>query len=85
MFGVCIYEQHLFGVVKNQTSNKIYQLELIKRKKKVHEKKMSREGVLNFDQRQIFSENYKPITVLLYFAYKISREQLSLATFRLVH
>ena len=46
----------------SQTSNSKY-LELIKRRSKVHEKNMSFERALNFDQWKTFSENYKSMRV----------------------
>ena len=48
--GVCIYVQHFFDTVRNQTSNRKYLPELIKRRSKVHQKNMSREPPLSFDQ-----------------------------------
>ena len=46
---------------------------------------MSSERALNFDQWQTFSENYKPMRVWLWLAYKIYQELLSLVTFLRVH
>ena len=40
-----------------------YLLELIKRRSKVQEKKMSCERALNFEHWKTFSENYKPMSV----------------------
>ena len=48
--GVCIYVGYFFDVVRNQTSNKKYPLELMKSRLKVYEKFMSRKRALNFDQ-----------------------------------
>ena len=50
-FEVCNYAQWFFDVARNETSNIKYILELIKRRPKVHEKNISREWALNFDQR----------------------------------
>ena len=44
LFGVCFYIQYFFNVVKNKL------LELIKRRSKVQQNKMSSERALNFDQ-----------------------------------
>ena len=49
-FGVCIYVQYFLDVMRNQTLNKKYLPELRKRRSKVHEKNISRERALNFDQ-----------------------------------
>lgn len=37
-FGVCIYVQHTFDVVRNRNSDKKYLLELTKKRSKVYEK-----------------------------------------------
>ena len=58
--------------MRNETPNKKYLLEFIKRRSKVHQKNMSREGALRFDQSKIFSENYKPIRIWLWIVYKIT-------------
>ena len=71
--------QYFFGVMRNklqwttasETSNTKY-LELIKRRSKVQEKNMSCERALNFDQWKTFSENYKPMRVWLWLAYKFT-------------
>ena len=49
-FGVWIYVQYFFVAVRNQTSNKKYLLKLIRRKSKIHEKNISGESSLSFDQ-----------------------------------
>ena len=61
-FGVCIYIQYFFDVVRNELQTK-YPIKLIKRKSKTQEKNMSCEHTLNFDQRKTFSGNYKPMRV----------------------
>ena len=38
---------NMFNLVRNQTPNKIYVLELIKRRSKVHQKNVSRERPVN--------------------------------------
>ena len=48
--GVCIYVQYFLDVLRNQTLNKKYLPELLKRRSRVHEKNMSHERALNFDQ-----------------------------------
>ena len=47
--------------MRNQTLNKKYLLELIKRRLKIHENNIASEAALNFDQWMTFSEKYKPI------------------------
>ena len=49
-FGVCIYVQCFFDVVRNHSSNKKYLLELIKRRSRVHENIMLPERALIFEQ-----------------------------------
>ena len=44
-----------------QTSNRKYLLDLFKRRSKAHQRNMLQESVLNFDQWETLSENYKPI------------------------
>ena len=59
---------------------------LFKQKKiKSSRKNMSYERAFESDQWKTFSENYKPMRVWLWLAYKIYRELLSLATFLRVH
>ena len=62
-FGVCIYIQCFYDVL----------LELIKRRSKVQEKKVSSERALNFDQWKTFLENYKPIRISLWLLYKYTK------------
>ena len=70
-FGVCIYIQYFFDVMRNTPNNK-YLLELIKRRSKIQERNMSCELVLNFDLWKTFSENYKPMRVWLWLVYKLT-------------
>ena len=56
-------------------------MELIKRRLKVQEKNMSRELALSFDQRKTFSENYKPMRVLLWIVYKFTKNYCRLQLF----
>ena len=65
-FGVCIYMQYFFDVMRNKLP------ELIKRRSKIQEINMSCERVLNFDQWKTFSENYNPIRVRLWLVYKFT-------------
>ena len=69
----------------SEKSNRKYLLELIKWRWKVHQNNMSRERTLNLDHWKLFSENYKPMRVWLWFAYKITEAQLSFMTLRRVH
>ena len=62
-----------------------YNISLNKSRPKVQEKNMSCERALNFNQWKTFYENYKPMTVWLWFVYKVYRELLSFATFLRVH
>ena len=64
--------QNFFDLVRNQTTNKNYLLELTKGRSKVREKNMSRELALTLDLWKIFSEKYKPMRVWLWFVYKIT-------------
>ena len=66
---VCIYLPYYFSVVRN----KLHKYIQIKRRSKVQEKNMSCDRALNFDQRKIFSENYKPMRVWLSLAYKFTK------------
>ena len=60
-FGVCIYTQYFFDVVRSKLQTiSIYWVKN-KRRLKVQERNMSYERALNFDQWKIFSENYKPL------------------------
>ena len=67
LFGVCFYIWYFFNVVKNKL------LELIKRRSKVQQNKMSSERALNFDQWKTFSENYRPMRDLLWLVYKFTK------------
>ena len=50
-FRVCMYLCNVFfDSIRNQTSNRKYIQGLIKRRLKVHQRKKSRERILNFDQ-----------------------------------
>ena len=49
-FGVRIFAQYFFVVVRNETLSKIYLPELIKRRSTVHEKNMSHENASSFNQ-----------------------------------
>ena len=40
-FGACIYVDHFFDAVENQTSKRKYLLELIKRRSKVYQKNVT--------------------------------------------
>ena len=53
-------------------------LELIKRRSKGQLKNMSCERALHFDQWKTFSENYKPIRVCLWLAYKFTENNCRL-------
>ena len=59
----------------------LYVLELIKGRSKVQEKNMSSERGLNFDQWKMFSENYKPMRVWLWFDYKFTENYRRLRLF----
>ena len=59
--------KNFFDIVRKQR--------LIKRSSKVHKKNM-----LNFDQLEAFSENYKPIRVWLWIFYKITVSNCCLLT-----
>ena len=56
-----------------------------KKIKSSRKKHMSCDRALNFDQWKIFSENYKPMRVWLWFVCKFTENHLSLATFLRVH
>ena len=60
-FGVCIYVQYFFYVVRNKTFNRKYLPGLIKRRSVVHQKNMSRERASHFGQLNNFSEAYKSL------------------------
>ena len=63
---------YFFHVLRKQTSSKSCLLQLIRGWSKVHEENVLREHALTFDQSKIFSKNYKPITVHICMAYKIT-------------
>ena len=65
-FGVCIYIQYFFDVVRNKLS------ELIKRRSKVQEKNISCERALNFYQRKHFLKTISQ-WLYLWFAYKFTK------------
>ena len=71
-FGVCIYIQYFFDVVRNKLPG------LIKRRSKVQEKNMSCERALNFYQWKIFPENYRPMIVCLWLACDFSPSSFKL-------
>ena len=58
-----------------------YLQEFTKRRSKVPEKNMSCEHVLNCNQWNIFSENYKPIRVWFWFVYKFIKNNCRLRLF----
>ena len=62
----------LLWTTASETTNTKY-LELIKRRPKVQEKNMSCLRALNFDQWKTYPENYKPMRVSLWLAYKCSQ------------
>ena len=66
---IFIHIQYFFGMVRINTK---YLLELLKRISKVQETNTSCERALNFDQWKTFSENYKPMRVWLWLAYKFT-------------
>ena len=76
---VFIHIQHFLAVVRKKL-----QTLTIKRRSKVQENNMSCERALNFDQWKTFSENYKPMSLIMACS-QISRELLLLATFLRVH
>ena len=45
-----VYVKYFFDVLRNQTSNKKYLLELMKRRKKFYKSFISRDRTLHFDQ-----------------------------------
>ena len=49
-FGVCIYMQSFFDIVRKQPAHRKYPLKLIKGRSKVHQKDMSHGHALNFYQ-----------------------------------
>ena len=53
----------------------------IKRRSKVQEKNKSRERVLNFDHWKKISENYEPMRVWLWLAYKFTKNYCRLRLF----
>ena len=55
--------------ILNRKKNFWYLLEFLKRRPKVHQENTLEERNLGFDQRKIFSKNYKPIKI---FACKIT-------------
>ena len=67
-FGVFIYILCLFDV-------------LVERRSKVQKKNLSLERALNFDQWKTFCENYKPMTVWLWFFYKFTKTNCRLQLF----
>ena len=69
-FGVCIYMQYFFDVV---------------RRSKVQEQNISCKCALNFDQWKTFSENYKPMRVWLRLIYKFMDNYCHFTTFLRVH
>ena len=69
-FGVCIYMQYFFDVV---------------RRSKVQEQNISCKCALNFDQWKTFSENYKPMRVWLRLIYKFTDNYCHFTTFLRVH
>ena len=80
-FGVCIDIQCFYNVVKNKLQNINIIPELIKRRSTIQEKNMSCECTLNFGQWKTFSENYKPIRILLWFVYKFTKKYCRLQLF----
>ena len=52
-----------------------------KKKEKAHQKNMSRESTLKFDQWKTFSENYKLVKVWLWFVYIINEKNFRLVLF----
>ena len=69
---VCVHIQYFFDVLRN----KVQEI-----RSKVQEKNMSCERVLNFDQWKTFSENYKPMRVWLWLAYKFTKNYFHLRLF----
>ena len=65
------YGRLLLWVTASETSNTKY-LELIERRSEVQERNISCERALNLDQWKIFSENYKPMRVWLWFVYEFT-------------
>ena len=53
-FGICIYIQYFFDALRNQTLNKNYLLELIKKRSKVHGMNMSCELALHLTNQKHF-------------------------------
>ena len=68
-FGVCVYALYCFKPMKNQTK---YLLELIKWRLNLHQKNMSYGRTWNLDQWKLFSKNFTPMRVRLWFVYKIT-------------
>ena len=66
-FGLCIY---LYS--RKLISKRKDLLEFIKRKAKAHQRNISRERSLDFDQWKRFSENYAPIRACIWLVYKIA-------------
>ena len=61
----------------NKISNRKSLLQLIKRRSKVHQRHMPREGGLSFDQWKTFTENYEPVRAWLWLVYKIAENKCS--------
>ena len=83
-FLVCYFQSmHLRAVFLwgSEKTNRKYLLELMKWRSKVHQKNMSREKASDLDQWTLFSENYKPISVWLWFASKITETNCLSRTF----
>ena len=78
---VRIHISYYFSVVRN----KLHKYIQIKRTSKVQEKNMSFQRALNFDQWKIFSENYKPMRVLLWLVYKFTENCQIYRLFLRVH
>ena len=77
---VCIHVPYYFRMVRN----KLHEYIQIKRRSKVQEK-TSCERALNFDQWKLFSENYKPMSVLLWLVYKFTENCQIYRLFLRVH
>ena len=62
----------LMQLDENETSNRKYLLEFIKRRSKAYQKNMPCESTLKFGQWKRFSKTYKPMRVWLRLVYKIT-------------
>ena len=67
--------------MRDPTLNRKHLLEFIKKRSKAHQKKMSRESALKFEQWKTVCENYKPIRVCLWLVYKITDNNYRLQLF----